>query len=475
MEVLYNHIKDYSVREVLNSTRVGFSFEFYNARETPFIAEDLSRICSKTVAVTSEKNMIPTWDNPILLKEYEGKNPKYKFTTSPQDFFSVEPMLSGILEWISQNSKTDKGTGLQVVLSFNNGTLQTLNTISNMDVTKLVLRLDENYLYQRFPERKNSPHAISIKGLLPANEFLSSPGAIGSFKNYFLYPSAPYYGIDFTDQHLGELKFNYIGGKDYSKNHKNVFEALNYYILTTYQALNIPGYTAEMGINLEKIYENYHIIRRIYYDPKWFLENIKDIQVGVDLKRDGRIIETFWPKLRDPLTKLMLENGFIKGKFNWDSEGGRFQVKEAELIGGKISKMDIVDCKIQGIIEDCGIWNTKIKNSRIIFSTLVESNKIEDSILERVRADRNNSITKSWIYNSGEVLNCDINESIIKDAAIGKQAKLDEECLIIEPKRKSVILPKPVSVEEIRDYRWLAGLNKDRKDKGYQNEFKHKW
>jgi hypothetical protein len=475
MEILYNHLKDYSIREVLNSTRVGFSFEFYNTQETPFIAEDLSRICGKTVAVTSEKNIFSTWNNPILLKEYDGKNPKYKFTTSPQDFFSVESMLSGMLEWIDQKAKTDRSTGLQVVLSFNSGALQTLNTISNMDVAKLVLKMDENYLYQRFPERKNSPHAISIKGLLPTNEFFSTPGAIGMFKNYFLYPSAHYYGIDFTDQHLGELKFNYIGGKNYGRNLKNITEAIHYYILTTYQTLNISGYTAEMGVNLEKIFENYHIIRRIYYDPKWFLENIKDIQVGVDLKRDNRIIETFWPKLRDPLTRLMLESGFAKGKFNWDSEEGRFQIKEAKLLGGKIKKMDLIDCDVQGIIEDCGIWNTKIKNSRVIFSTLVESNKIEDSILERVRADRNNSIKKSWIYNVGEVINCDVNESIIKDAAIGNQAKIDEECLVIEPKKKSVILPKPVTTEGIRDYKWLAGLNKDRKDKGYQNEFKYKW
>lgn len=473
-EILYNHLKDYSIQEVFSSSWVGFVFEFYSTQETPFMAEDLSKICGKTVAVTSEEKMTPTWNNPVLLKEYEGKNPKYKLTTSPQDFLSVGPMLFGILEWIDQKAKTDKSTGLQVSLSFN-GPLQTLHTISNMDPTKLVLKMDEDYLFQRFPERKNSPYSVSVKSLLLTNEFFSTPAAIGTFQTYFLHPSAPYYGIDFTDQLLGELRFNYIGGKDYGKNHKAITEALHYYIISTYQTLNIPGYTAEMGVNLEKIFENYHIIRRIYYDPKWFLENIKDIQVGIDLKRDARIVESFWSKLRDPLTRLMLESGFTKGKFNWDSQEGRFQIKEAKLLGGKITSLDLVDCEVQAIIEDCGLWNTQIKNSRIIFSTLVERNKIEDSILERVRADRNNSISKSWIYNTGEVINCKVNESIVKDAAIGKEAKLDEECTIIEPRHKKVNLPKPVSVEEIRDYKWLTGLNKDRKDKGFQNEFKHKW
>lgn len=474
-QILYNHTFDYSIQEVFNSAWVGFVFEFYSTQETPFMAEDLSKICAKTVAVTSDKKMTPTWNNPILLKEYEGKNPKYKFITSPQDFLSVGPMLFGILEWIDQKAKTDKSTGLRVTLSFNNGTLQTLNTISNMDPTKLILKMDEDYLFQRFPERKNSPYAISVKNLLPTNEFISSPAAIGSFKAAFLQPSAPYYGVDLTEQRLGELHFNYIGGKDYGKNHKNITEALHYYILSTYQVLNAAGYTAEMGVNLEKIFENYHIIRRIYYDPKWFLENIEGIQVGVDLKRDERIIEAFWPKLRDPLTRLMMENGFTKGKFNWDSEEGRFQIKEAHLRGGKITRMDIVDCDVQGVIEDCGLWNTKVNNSRIIFSTLAESNKIEDCILERVRADRNNSIKKSWIYNSGEVINCKVFESVVKDAAIGKEAKLDEECTVIEPKKKMVDIPKPVSVEGVRDYKWLKTLTGEKKDQGFQNEFKYKW
>ena len=173
--------------------------------------------------------------------------------------------------------------------------------------------------------------------------------------------------------------------------------------------------------------------------------------------------------------KLMLECEFRKGKFNWDSAEGRFQIKEAKLSGGKISQLDIVDCEIQSVVEDCGVWNSTLKNSRIILSTLVEHNKIEDCVLERVRADRNNTIKKSSIYNAGEIINCNVSESIIKDAGIGKEAKLDEECVVIEPKRKIEKQAKPLNVEEVRDYKWLKDLNKERKDKGFQNEYKPKW
>lgn len=475
MEILYKHIKDFSIQEVFNATKIGFVFEFYSTQQTAFMAEDLSRICGKMVVITSEKTMTPTWTSPILLKEYEGKNPRYKFITSPQDFLSVEPILNGILEWINRTAKTDKSTGLQISLSYNNAILPTLNTISNMDVKKLILKIDEEYLFNRFPDRKDSPYSISVRTLIPVNEFVSSPSGIGEMKGSFIHPVANYYGIDFTDQTFGELKFNYIGGKDYAKKIKEISEALQYYIISTYQVLNIPEYSHQMGINLERMFEDYSKIRRAYYDPAYFLSEFKNIKVGLDLKTDERIISTYWSKLREPITKLMMENGLREGKFNLDTEEGRFQIKDAKLVGGKIKGMDIVDCQIQSIIEDCGVWNCKINSSRLILSTLVTGNKVENSVLEKVRADRENSIKKSWIYNSGEIINCEVNESIIKNAGIGKEAKLDEECTVVEPKYKISPTPEPIQPDEIRDYKWLKGLNTEKKNDGFQNEFKHKW
>jgi len=38
-----------------------------------------------------------------------------------------------------------------------------------------------------------------------------------------------------------------------------------------------------------------------------------------------------------------------------------------------------------------------------------------------------------------------------------------------------VVIPKPVQVEEIRDYKWLKTLTGEKKDKGFENEYKTKW
>jgi hypothetical protein len=472
---LYNHLRDYSVQEVFNNAQVGYTFEFFSTKEAEFIVEELSNTTAKSVALTNDPRMIPTWTAPVLLREYAGKNSRYSFKLSPQDYLSTGPMLNGVLEWIKNTSKTDRTTGMTVSLSFNNRELQTAQTISNMDVAKMVLKMDENYIWKKFPERRDSPFSMSVKHLIPMNEFLNISNPFRNINNSFAMPMAAYYGIDFTDQTYGILKFNYIGGKGYEAKAKEINEALNYFIISTYQVLNVPGYSAVMEAEMAKIIEGYSTIRRAYYDPEFFLKEYKDIQIGVDLKTGDQIIKTYWEKIRGPLTKVMLESGFKKGKFNLDTEQGLFQIKDAKLSGIKVSNLQIVNSEVQGIVEKCALWKCTVKNSQIRNSTIIEGNKIADCYLLRSRADRGNEIHTSTIFNSGEIINCKVFESVVQNAGIGKEAKLDEHCLVVNPRENKPEKNDAIAVKEIRDYNWLKNLIPNKKDKGYANEFKIKW
>ena len=472
---VYHHLKDYSVQEVFNNAQVGFIFEFLSTKESEFIVDELSSVTGKSVALTNDPHMQPTWTAPVLLREYAGKTSRYRLKLSPQDYLSTGGLINGVLEWIRNTSKTDITTGVNVSLSFNNRELQTVETISNMDVAKMILKMDENYLYKKFPERRDSPFSMSVKQLIPLNEFLNISDPFRSLQNSFQMPIAPYYGIDFTDQTYGILHFNYIGGKGYEEKAKEVNEALNYYIITTYQVLNVPGYSKPMEAEMAKLLEGYSDIRRAYYDPDHFIKTFKDIKVGVDLKTGDQVIKTFWDKLRGPLTRVMLESGFKKGKFNLDLEQGVYQIKDAKLSGVRIQGFHLVNTEVQGIIEKCDLWNCTVKNSQIRTSTLVEGNKIEHCFILKSRADRKNEIHTSTISNAGEIINCKVFESIIQDAGLGKEAKLDEHCLVINPREIIPTKNDAVKVDEIRDYNWIKNLIPGKKEKGFANEYKHKW
>lgn len=467
--------KEYTVQEVFNNTSLGLKFEFFSSKKTEFIAEDLSKALAKSVVITGDPRTIPTWSSSVLLKEYNGKKPRYQLKVAQQDFQSLGPGLQGVLTWIKENAALDYSTKLVVDLSFNHRNLQTLSSISNMDIGKMILKIDENFLYNKFPLMEKSPFSLSVKKLVPFDGFLNISSSLSSLGNTFQLPVSEHFAIDFTEQPMGILRFNYIGGPEYSEKPHEVNESIKYYILSTYQVLNTAGFSVDMKYELDKIVESYSMIRRCYNEPDFFLKEYKNIKISVDLKISEQVIKTYWDKIRTPLLKLIMESGLKEGYFNWDSDLGRFELNKCKLNGVKLRGFNLIDCDVKGVLENCHVWRSKIINSRVINSVIVAGNKVEASLLEGCRADRANTIERSYIINKGEIINCKVNESIVKNAGLGKEAKLDEECTVIEDREK--ISPPPsegIKTEEIRDYKWIKNMRKTI-DNGFQNEFKIKY
>lgn len=466
--------KDYSIAELFEATQLGLTFEFYSSKKDKFIVEDLSVPLGKKVVITGNDKAMPTWSSPVLLKEYNGRKPRYQLKIAPQDYLSIGSGLHGVLEWIKNNASLDYSTKLSVDLSFRHRNLQTLSTISNMDVGKMILKMDETLLYSKFPQMKESPFALSIKRIIPYEGFLNVSNSINNLNTSFQLPIAEYYAIDFTDQTMGNLRFNYIGGSNYAEKPNDINEAIKYYIISTYQVLNTQGYTADMQYELKKLTEEYSKMRRAYYEPEYFLKEYKDIKISVDLNRAEQITKSYWNNIRKPLLKLVLESDLREGDFNVDTQEGRLELRDAELNGVRIDGFHLIRCQVKGLIENCKVWQSKIVNSRISKSILVAGNDVDTSLIETTRADRTNVIDKSYIINQGEIINCEVNESIIKNAGIGQNAHLDENCTLIED--RNPISPPPsegIQIEELRDYRWILKM-KETPDLGFQNQYINK-
>ncbi len=473
---MLNKPKNYSVSELFNAAQVGLTFEFYSSKKTGFIVEDLAKPLGKVVVVTGDDKVLPTWSSAILLKEYNGKRPRYQLKIAPQEYMTIGPGLHGVLAWINEHAALDYSTKMSINLSFKHRNLQTLSTISNMDVGKMILKIDENFLYEKFPQMKESPFALSIKRFIPFDGFINISNPLSNLNTSFQLPIAEYYAVDFTDQTMGSLKFNYIGGSNYANKPADINETLKYYIISTYQVLNSSGYTIDMKHELKKLTEEYSKMRRAYYEPEYFLKEYSEIRISVDLNRNEQITKTFWNKIRNPLLKLVLESDLRRGDFNLDTEEGRFELRDAELNGVRVNGFHLVRCQIKGLVENCNIWNSKIMNSRVKKSILISGNDVESSLLESTRADRDNTIEKSYIVNQGEIINCEVNESIIKNAGIGQNARLDEECTVIEDRIPVTPPPsKGLQIGEIRDYRFIKDMRENKPDPGYGNEFKIKY
>ena len=464
--------KTHSIQEVYNSTLMGFTFEFYCSKSSTFVVEDLQKISSKRVVLTDQETIDPTYSSAILLKEYDGERPRYQFKVGVQPYNDVPTFLNTMLFWINENASLDFSTLMKVKLFYNFNELQTLQSISNMDVGKMILKMNEGYLYERFPEMEESPFALSIKKLVPYNMTINASHLV-NIRNNFKMPIAEYYAVDFTDQTRGELTFNYIGGPEYSERAKEINETLDYYVLTTYQVLNDPVYTPTMMDEFNRLTEEYRKFRRCYYNPDLFMEHYKDITIYIDLNKGPSLVEAHWFQIRDTLAKLILESNVKKCKFNLDTEEGFYQIKDAVVENSLVTGFQIVKSNVSGVFENCHFWKSKINNSRIKRSTFVNNNEVTESYIENTRADRNNKINESYIINSGEMINCEVTDSVLKNAGIGDKAKLDENCLLINPREQKTQKSPAIEVPEVRDYKWIKSLrSSDYVDGGFANEYK---
>lgn len=458
-----NKARNYSLPEVFNNVSLGFSFEFYSSKGTEFIVKNLGDITMKNVILTNTNSYEPTYSQAILIKEYEGQKPRYSFKLAQQKYESIIPIVKEVLSWVSETSQCTQDTLMRVNMSFDHKHLQTLQSISNMNPQKLILKIDENFIYDKFPEQKFSPYSISVKQMTPVSEAVYTQDLIKNVNYIIGVPKKPYYGVNFENYTRGILEFNYIGGDSYSESQKEILEVIQYYIIKTYQSLNENEYTKEEIRELKELTKEFDKIQEAYYEPMKFKELFKDIKVTVNLKNDEQTLKSYWPKIRNTLFETVVNQKLREGEFNLDTNFGVFQLRKAEIECTNLKGFDLVLCNISGIVENCNFISCEVNNARIYNSNIAHKTEVKNSYLHKTTVSAGNVLESCFVENNKELLNCSIKESIIKFAGIGQSAKLDESTVIID-NQYTYAPAVGVEVEEIRDYKWLKDLTGKKKE-----------
>jgi hypothetical protein len=133
--------------------------------------------------------------------------------------------------------------------------------------------------------------------------------------------------------------------------------------------------------------------------------------------------------------------------------------------------MDLVSCDLTGIMENCTFVACNIKNARIYKGKFIRSNKISESYLNGVSLNKSNEINKCYVINNEEIINCEVNESVIKFATPGKNLKIDEKSTLIVKEEKLPGISGAIKIDEIRDYSFIKNMSKTIDD-GFANIYK---
>lgn len=453
--------KSYSVQEVFNFTDIGIIFEFYSTKNSDFIVNDLSKRTSKNIVLTNETSHVATYSNAILIKEYEAKKSRYQLHLAQQNYASMVPIIQEVSRWLSESAETTHDTLMKVSLSFNHRHLDTLSSITGMNPTRLILKLDENFIYERFPEQRNSAYSLSIKHMSPVMTYINEVDLQQNINGLISLPQAEYYGIDFSEYTKGTLKFNYIGGKDYPEKVNEIKETLDYFIVKAYQSLNEEDYSAFEIHEMHRITSGLNKLQKAYNDPEVFLKEFQNLKVYVDLKISEQTLKTYWQNIRNPLFEMIIRGSLREGQFNYDTEKGKIQIRNAKLNGTFLKNVEFFKCEINGVLENCNFTTCNLVKSRVYASKFIRGNNINESYLYHVSVNQENEINKSYVVNDDEVVNCQITESVIKFATPGINLKMDESSTIIIKDQPLPHKTEAIQIEEIRDYSWIKAMNKN--------------
>lgn len=435
--------------EILSASKVGIEFEFFTELRGKNLTKELSKALGKRVVIpvsvkgfdqeekgTYHSDLEPTSTMFKLEKDFSGGKDMYEMITGPLAYEEARIIIIKMNQWIKSNGWTDPKCAIHLNVSFNEFKIKLRSPLINLNILKFILGFDENFIYDRFPNRKDSVYAKSIDNFYPLSRFVFFDSPDNIDKNDYIVPHEKYFGVNFTKLPKNYLELRYLGGQGYENKTFKVLEILDYFVSQLYSTIQQGDvYTPQEKDKLYKTLRAQKKAVTTFSDPEMFLLNYPEIRVTVDMRGEIEILKAFWTVLRDKLFSLVVDSGLRKGHFNLDND-----VSIAQLMGGVMKKannvtnMELFDCEISGTITDCELYRCTIKSSRLNKCKLLESNELTGCKVENTTVMPGSVLTDCYVNNPSEVIDGKMIGGVIRKGIIGKNAEISKETLIVDAK-----------------------------------------
>tara|TARA_R110001599_G_scaffold20410_2_gene77166 strand:+ start:164 stop:1456 length:1293 start_codon:yes stop_codon:yes gene_type:complete len=414
------------------ASKIGLEFEFFANEGMDEVKRGLSQTLNKQIKIEEKAHseFVPTDQIFKLEPDNSGGSGMIELVTGPMPFVESKLIIAKTLKWIRENGSTNDRCSIHINVAFDGKKLGTPTNVSSLDIGKFVLNFNEDAVYEAFPARKDSVYAKSIKFIVPLSGMTQpTPGKI-SWKNY-MFVSEKYYGVNFSKIPKNYIEFRYLGGKDYEKKYNTIMNMTEHFVLSLYESLVDPSYNEKDIKKLDAILEQHKGIVESYKAYKTFQRNFPKVKLMVDLQTYDQIVETYYPKMREKIFELLTKAGLTEGLINYDSDTGRMQLKNAELMKCfEIKGIDIVDCKIQGNIIGCDIFSTELINSSMMECNLFGATDAIDSKIEDSYVSKNVSVKDSYVFGVRGVFSGDMEGGIFRKGRATDLAKFENTEII---------------------------------------------
>ncbi len=354
--------------------------------------------------------------------DYSGGSDMLELITGPLTWIDARVVLIKMLEFIKKHGHTDDYCSVHINISFDDMDVKQLNPI------KLILDFNEDFVYEKFPSRRNNIYARSIKWIVPFEDWEESDVALNAIlQNLQIPDETKYYGINLQKKWQGYLEYRYVGGVDYENNADSILTLMDYFILQTRHAINAELVPEDNIKLLSYLEDNINWFKQYKtYDD--FLSNIEGIRIEVDRVPEYTQICMNWDKLKNKLFEIIKSCDSIKNAtINYNSTTNRLEIVEALIANiHYLRGVDFIECQIKectlyncdiidttidsGHIYNSNIYETKINNAKLSNCNVLEWSELTNTMFDGGHLDAH---MKSGVFRSGERgENCEIDAEV---------------------------------------------------------------
>lgn len=418
---------------ILKNAIVGFEFEIYMKDLSYYKTLELLNQYLSPIKVWGfrqyHSDFKPDSMNFKLEPDMSLGNSGCEIITGPMTYYESKIILNKILRFIRDYAYTTDKTAIHFNISFDK---ESGIDISDIDILKLILEVDEDEIYNSFPGRKNNVYAKSIKSIVPYKSYDFNNISIDIIKNVIRVPNDKYYGVNLLNVNniddSKRIEFRYIGGKDYEKS-GNIMYFLDKFIINVYNSIN-SEYTKNNVDKLEEYLDNNisNFKNLSKYDN--FLVEFPSIVIQIDQLGQYDLVNSYYDKIYERLFNIVDSTNDLKDCIiNYVTTTQRMEVINGDIkLNMNISNYDFINCNMSnGIFEKCDIINSEVINSQLSNCNISGTNITKSKVLN---SNCESSYLKDCFFMNG-YFDSEMEGGVFRSGKMGPYAILSSSTKII--------------------------------------------
>lgn len=404
--------------KILKNARLGFELEFYSKLNYPLTLEVFNRKL-KDINVLGFKqyhsDFKPDDKNFKLEPDLSGGFNMAEIVTGVMDYSTARIVLSQLLRIIQEIGYTTDRSSIHINISFDNGSGK---QIEHINILKTILNVEEDKIYDFFPDREHNIYAKSVKNIIPFKGYDYSTSSANILQSSLNLPKTKYYGINFSTLVDGRIEFRYIGGEDYQFKINHILEMLDYFILLCWDSIG-TGLNNNESLMLRKYLDSNIRRYKALSSPIKFMAEFPTVELQIDKTSNHNTLISYYSQIIDKIYDISMYTKNLKDCIlNYDTQTMQLEVVycdelegiglienlsfiECTILSGDFSKCEFNDCEITSTIINASTINTCLVDE----TKLLNCNTDDDTVLNECFFSEGymNSNMKGGIFRSGKI------------------------------------------------------------------------